>query len=321
MKLYSFLKGKFSKFSKLPEPIPVLSMVKPNKPSELPGVELGIPLNIFQYISTYNHYGYSIINPQLILMQFFIGFYTYGKDRYYDAISANLTGIGYDSKKDLYDFILKNKKLLKEVLDFSFYTIVLLITLSDTNDFKLIDFLSSNDFQLSYQSLSTLVSNLHIEQKIPFIAALLTTEYYSNIKEKLGFLKAVYVASMWTMSSVILPSVLYEHNFDILNSPLDYFPIFAIIFSSSNLLDIKDASEDEQNGIYTLPVLFGVETSKWISIITIAISSILIFFNGIYSPGEALDIQKIILNIIIEIQNLTIMINSLIAVDKKNTEK
>ena len=102
---------------------------------------------------------------------------------------------------------------------------------------------------------------------------------------------------------------------------MEWLSIFAIIFSSSNLLDIKDATEDKQNGIYTLPVLFGVETSKWISIITIAISSILIFFNGIYSPGEALDIQKIILNIIIEIQNLTIMINSLVAFDKKNTEK
>ncbi len=307
MKLYSFIKNKLS-ISKIPEPIPILSVCKLSKKSDLPGVELGIPLNIFQYISTFNHYGYSIINPQLLALQFLIGFYTYGKDRYYDAIAANKTGIGYGSKKELYDYILENKKLIKLLLDYSFFFIVIIISLSNTD----IDASSP----LNYETFHKIVNDIHIEQKLPFIAALLSTEFYSKIKENFGFLKSTYVASMWTMSSIILPAVIHDHDFSIFNYPLDYLPIFALIFSSSNLLDIKDIDEDKQNGIYTLPVLFGTSNSQLISIIPILLSSALILFNGFYSVGDALSIQKIILNIVLEIQNLAIILQAVNS-DKK----
>ena len=300
MKLYSFLKNKLN--FKIPEPIPILTACKMSKKSDLPGAELGVPLNIFQYIASYNHYGANIINPQLIVLQFLIGFYTYGKDRYYDAIAANNTGIGYGSKKDLYDYILENKELLKILLDYSFYAIVSIILVSNTN-------IDLNN-QITLESFYSLVKDMHIEQKIPFIAALLSTEYYSKIKEKYGFLKSTYVAFMWTMSSVLLPAIIHDHSFNILLYPMDYFPVFALIFSSSNLLDIRDIDEDKQNGINTLPVILGPENSQLVSIFSILLSSILIFFNGFYSPSEALNIQKVILNIILEIQNLAILLQA-----------
>ena len=306
MKLYSFLKNKFN--LRIPEPIPVLTACKLTKKSDLPGVELGIPLNIFQYISTYNHYGTNIINPQMIALQFLIGFYTYGKDRYYDAVAAKTTGIGYGSKRDLYDYILENKELLKTMIDYSFYAIISIILFTNTN------FDINNNITL--ESFYNLVKDMHIEQKLPFIAALLSTEYYSKIKEKYGFLKSTYVALMWTMSSVILPAVIYDHNFSIIKFPMDYFPVFALIFSSSNLLDIRDIDEDQKNGINTLPVIFGPEKSQLISIFSIILSSLLIFFNGFYSPGDALNIQKVILNIILEIQNLAILLQATNGQDK-----
>lgn len=304
MKLYSFLKNKLNmKFpSKIPEPIPILTVCKMSKNSDLPGAELGVPLNIFQYIATYNHYGYSIVNPELIVLQFLIGFYTYGKDRYYDAIAANETGIGYQSKKDLYDYILKNKLILKILIDLSFISIVSIILVSNSG--------ISVDKITDPNSAVDLLSNMHIGEKLPFIGALLSTEYYSKIKEKYGFLKSIYVASMWTMSSVILPAVIHDHDFSILNYPLDYFPVFALIFSSSNLLDIKDIDEDKENGIETLPVLLGSNNSQMISIFSIFLSSLAIIFNGFYSTSDALNIQRIILNIILEIQNLVIILQA-----------
>ena len=171
MKLYSFLKNKLNmKFpSKIPEPIPILTVCKMSKNSDLPGAELGVPLNIFQYIATYNHYGYSIVNPELIVLQFLIGFYTYGKDRYYDAIAANETGIGYQSKKDLYDYILKNKLILKILIDLSFISIVSIILVSNSG--------ISVDKITDLNSAVDLLSNMHIGEKLPFIGALLRTEY------------------------------------------------------------------------------------------------------------------------------------------------
>ncbi len=51
----------------------------------LPGSNLGIPLNIMQYIFTTAHYGETIINSELIILQFCLGFFTYGLDRLFDA--------------------------------------------------------------------------------------------------------------------------------------------------------------------------------------------------------------------------------------------
>ena len=50
------------------------------------GSNLGVPLNLLQYIYTTSHYGENIINYDLILLQFAIGIFTYGTDRFLDAL-------------------------------------------------------------------------------------------------------------------------------------------------------------------------------------------------------------------------------------------
>ena len=50
------------------------------------GSNLGIPLNILQYIGTTTYYNENIISSDLIILQFAIGIFTYGTDRLLDAL-------------------------------------------------------------------------------------------------------------------------------------------------------------------------------------------------------------------------------------------
>lgn len=52
----------------------------------LNGIDIGMPLNIIDNIFTNLHYGYDITTLKVVLLQFLIGYYTYGKDRYKDAV-------------------------------------------------------------------------------------------------------------------------------------------------------------------------------------------------------------------------------------------
>jgi len=80
------------------------------------GSNLGIPLNLLQYIYTTSHYGENIINNDLILLQFAIGIFTYGTDRFLDAIEYDNYTYSNNSiynleKSNYYDYLLKNKNL------------------------------------------------------------------------------------------------------------------------------------------------------------------------------------------------------------------
>ena len=46
------------------------NLVKRNLVNPLPGIEVGIPVTIFQNIFTNNHYGYDITNSKMLLLQF-----------------------------------------------------------------------------------------------------------------------------------------------------------------------------------------------------------------------------------------------------------
>ena len=73
------------------------------------GIEIGIPMNIFQNIFTNNHYGKEIMNPELIILQFLIGFYTYGKDRYLDALEWDKKKY-ITRKQELFQYLIENKE-------------------------------------------------------------------------------------------------------------------------------------------------------------------------------------------------------------------
>ena len=218
------------------------------------GSNLGIPLNLLQFLLTYNYYNENIINSQLILLQIAIGIFTYGTDRLFDAYeynqtltnNINITEIYSTNKIDYYDYVLKN-------FDFSLYTII-----------------------ASY--IYTIGLLLQNENSFPIISLLTSTLFYREFKKNFGQFKAIYIGIFWTIGCIITPCVLHDHSYEILNHPLNYIPCFLTMFGSSNLLDIKDINEDKNDQIYTLPVLYGENNAIMISNFAV-LMSIILFFN------------------------------------------
>ena len=243
--------------------------------SFITGAEIGIPLNIFSNVYTQMHYGYDIITIKPIILQFLLSYYAYGYDRLKDAdeyeSDPNLYNNLSQKKLELYNNIINNKK----IYELSFFVTEISI-------------------------LSLLLLNDNYITILPFIPLLLTSRYYKEFKQNLSFYKPLYISFMWTMSSVILPCVLYDNNYSILLSPQDYLPCLLLLFATSNYADIKDIKEDTLNNIETIPVKFGIDKSNFISLIALAISSILFVESSNF-------VNRPIINSLVEIQNFGLM--------------
>lgn len=235
----------------------VIRMMNP-----LPGLEIGVPLNIFQDIFTNIHFGKDIVTSELVILQFAIGYFTYGTDRFLD--SQDEIDIEKSKKKELYHYLNENKKFIISTLMISYFYIISELT------------------------------KLH--DGLPLIFILSSTLQYKNFKTLFGEFKAVYIATMWTLSAIILPSIIYDGNYDILNYPLDYLPAFLTLFASSNIIDTKDIEEDKMNNINTLPVVLGERKSYMLSLLAIALSSFIFGTNQNYY-------NRPIINSIFELQN------------------
>ena len=90
--------------------IPLVSKLSLPTEGILKGFEIGIPLNIISNVYTNLHYGHDITSLKLVSLQFLLGYYTYGLDRYSDAIDYQQNKYDTD-KKEYYDLIYKNKDL------------------------------------------------------------------------------------------------------------------------------------------------------------------------------------------------------------------
>tara|TARA_B100000524_G_scaffold157522_1_gene79856 strand:+ start:900 stop:1793 length:894 start_codon:yes stop_codon:yes gene_type:complete len=233
----------------------------------LTGIDLGIPLNILQNVFTNLHYGYDVSTFKIIILQFLIGYYTYGKDRYKDALEYDESPFETD-KLELYEYLLKYKNLYRLTYDMSFLLISSILLFDDEGLINM-----------------------------PFILVLLTSEFYKNLKKNLPYLKPFYVATMWTMSTVILPIVMHDNNYDILNYPMDYIPCALTMFASTNLLDIKDIEEDKENGINTIPVTYGKYFTYYIALISLTLSSLIFGLNSHY-------LDRPLVNSLFEFQNV-----------------
>ena len=239
----------------------------------LNGLDIGIPLNIFSNIYTNLHYGYDITSVQSILIQFLLGYYTYGKDRYNDALDY-IKNPFETQKKEFYIFLYNNKE---------FYNLSLNIT-----------FLGMIFILLNQESTKELLYNL------PFIPLFYITGEYKYYKKYLYIYKPLYISIMWGLATVILPCILYEHNYNILNYPQDYLPCMLTLFATSNFIDNKDIEEDKINNITTIPLKYGLKISNTISLIAIIVSTILLIENPNFE-------NRIIINSIVELQNIGIM--------------
>ena len=63
-----------------------------------PGLEIGIPLNIFQFVFTRLFYNTNIMNLRTILFQFTTAYFSYGFDRLVDSYEINnVTNINYNN--------------------------------------------------------------------------------------------------------------------------------------------------------------------------------------------------------------------------------
>ena len=246
----------------------------------LNGLDIGIPLNIIDNVFTNLHYGYDITTPKVILLQFLIGYYTYGKDRYKDALEyyENMENEGggelviEDKKKELYQNLYNNSEFYNKSYCIVFYSIMFLL------------------FNDDYWYLN-----------LPTAGLLYSTEYYKQFKGKFVGFKPTFVASMWTFSSVILPAVLHDHDYSILSDVGDYLPCFLLLFACTNLADIKDIGEDIANEVNTLPVVFGKKNTQILVLLCLVISSYLFGTNPHYY-------DRPLINSGIEIQNALISI-------------
>ena len=241
----------------------------------LNGLDIGIPLNIFSNIYTNLHYGYDITTTNSILIQFLLGYYTYGKDRYSDAIEYYENPYKIEEKKEeLYNFLYENKKFYDLTLNLSFIWIGYLF--------------------VNQQTTSEIINN------IPFIPILYINGYYKYFKQNLDIFKPLYISIMWTISTIIIPCVLHEHTYEILKYPVDYLPCLLTLFATSNFADSKDILEDKINKINTIPVKYGLKTSNIISFVAIVISSILLIENNNFE-------NRIVINSLVELQNVGLM--------------
>ena len=170
-----------------------------------------------------------------------LGFFTYGTDRFFDAFNKDIPN------KDIDIYFRENKEILSILLLFSYIKI----------------------------NADLLV----VEETQLLTIPLASTFFYRQFKEKFGELKAIYIASFWTLAAVIIPCIWHDNNYDILKDPLNYVPCFLSILGTSNLADIKDIEEDKENGIDTWPVLLGKEKSAQLSFGIILLSTLLVLIN------------------------------------------
>ena len=235
---------------------------------------IGIPLNIFSNIFTNLHYGYDITSYESIILQFLLGYYSYGYDRLKDAYqyenSTNIT-IYSDNKIELYENILKNK---------DYYNISFNISL-----FAIIYFMIIKNFDITH---------------IPFIALLYTSVNYKEYKTFLGIYKPFFISVMWTITTIGLPCILNDNTYNIIKYPQDYLPCLLFIFSASNFADINDIDEDKIFGIDTIPVVYGEEIARFISLIALSISAILLIENKNFE-------NRFAINLLLESQQLGLM--------------
>ena len=230
------------------------------------GAALGVPLSIIQNVFTNLHYGYDITTWQAVGLQFLIGYYTYGKDRYKDALDYKDEPYPTDKVK-LYDELNENADLYALSYQIVFQMIALIL-LAEFRDLNI----------------------------VPFLLLLYSSEYYKDLKRVVPLAKPVYVSTMWTLSSVVLPCVIHDDNFSILLDASTYLPCFLTMFALTNVADIRDVDVDRLNGIDTIPVAYGEVPTATVAQIALLFSSLIFGMNPHY-------LDRPIVNSFVELQN------------------
>lgn len=237
-------------------------------------LSIGIPLNIFSNIYTNLHYGFDITTIKSITLQLLLGYYSYTNDRIKDANEYNNSTditIYPQNKVDLYNRILDQKILYDLTLNLSLISSIYLLGI--------------DNYDITH---------------LPFLLLLYLSSYYKEYKPILSIYKPLFISTMWTITTIILPCVLYENNYNILMEPQDYLSCLLFIFSASNFADINDIIEDKKLGVKTLPVLYGKQLTSYVSFAAVAIAAILLVENPNFE-------NRFWINSVIEAQHIGLM--------------
>lgn len=248
------------------------------KISVFSGDDIGFPIYMFQYIFTNLHYGKSIYVPNILLFEILLGYVTYGTDRLIDAYAykKNPSLEIRENKIQLYENIIANENVVMTTLLLSYMLCI--------------QWLSKDKFTS------------------PFSILLLFNAFYKQLKPKLGPLKPVFIGSMWIIASILLPSVAYSHNYEILQDFSSYLPPLLTIIGSSNIADIKDIDEDKEQNINTIPVIIGEEYSHYFTIVVMFISIIIHLNHPNYDFHSIPDV-------LFDLNNLGIIIGELFKIN------
>jgi len=219
----------------------------------LPALGIAVPIDILSYTYTNLHYGENILTPELLCLIGGLGVFTYNYDRILDVANNINSYKNPFNKKSTAKYYLNN-------LNYLYPSLIVLYG-------YLTNYFNSN------------------ENLLPFLYIINSTLGYKFLKQYFGQLKAIYIAGCWCAACQILPSIIHDNNYDIINYPLDYIPLFLTLFGYSNLADIKDLEEDKDDGIYTLPVKYGDKISRNISFFSILLASILFGLNQHYGDN------------------------------------
>ena len=105
---------------------------------------------------------------------------------------------------------------------------------------------------------------------------------------------------MWTITTIILPCVIYDSDYSILTTPKDYLHCLLFIFAATNFADNNDIKEDKILNINTIPVVYGQYISNIISFIAVASAAILLVESKNFE-------NRFWINSIIEVQHCGLM--------------
>ena len=151
-------------------------------------LDVGIPLNILQNVFTSLHYGFDITTFKIVLLQFMIGYYTYGYDRFLDSNSNESLN---DKKKESYKYLIKYSEIYKITYPLTFILISTILLLDEN----------------SYINL-------------PFVFLILTSNYYKDFKTQFPLLKPFYI-SVFYFYRVYYMTMIFN-----LKISINYLPCF-----------------------------------------------------------------------------------------------
>ena len=119
------------------------------------------------------------------------------------------------------------------------------------------------------------------------IALVTVSTCYRNIKPYIGILKPVIIGGLWSYAITCLP---HQYEFD----PHLFGYYWCTYAGASNLLDIKDIESDRENGISTVPVVYGKRNTLLLSI---ALFTCALVTHGdsynIVSPDTLMDLSVV----------------------------